>query len=72
MNVTELARRIHVSPNEMRDLLPRLGFDIGRKAIKVDEKAAQTIIDRVQADPGIIKEYRQEKLSLEETEEKEY
>ncbi|MCH7492561.1 translation initiation factor IF-2 [Patescibacteria group bacterium] len=68
MNVTELARRIHVSPNEMRDLLPRLGFDIGRKAIKVDEKAAQTIIERVQSSPDIIEKYRQEKLSSDETE----
>jgi len=44
MNVTELARILRITPQELRDKLPQLGFDIGQKAIKVDDKTAQRII----------------------------
>ncbi len=43
MNITELARRLRVRPDELRDKLPELGFSIGRKAIKVDNRQAQLI-----------------------------
>lgn len=45
MNVTELARRVKVSPNELLDILPAFGFDIGRRAIKVDDRTAWKIIE---------------------------
>ncbi len=66
MNVTELARRIKVSPNEMRDLFPRLGYDIGRKAIKVDDAVAHKIIEMVEQDSSIIDQYRREQQPEEE------
>jgi len=44
MNVTELARHLRVSPQELRDMLPRIGFDIGQRAIKIDQRLAQRII----------------------------
>ena len=44
MNITELARILKIPVQELRDKLPRLGFDIGQKAIKVDNKTAQRII----------------------------
>ncbi len=66
MNVTELARRIKVSPNEMRDLFPRLGYDIGRKAIKVDDAVAHKIIEMVEQDSSIIERYRREQQPEEE------
>jgi translation initiation factor IF-2 len=44
MNVSELARRLHVTPNELLDKLPGLGFSIGRKAIKIDDYIAENII----------------------------
>lgn len=44
MNVTELARRLRVTPNELLDKLPGLGFSIGRRAIKVDDLLAEKII----------------------------
>ncbi len=44
MNVTELARILKVTPKELREKLPRIGFDVGEKAIKVDNKLAQRII----------------------------
>lgn len=44
MNVTELARIIRVTPQELRDLLPLFGFHIGQKAIKIDGRLAQKII----------------------------
>ncbi|MBI4135572.1 translation initiation factor IF-2 [Candidatus Uhrbacteria bacterium] len=45
MNVTELARRVKVSPNELLQILPVFGFDIGRRAIKVDDRTAWKIIE---------------------------
>ena len=44
MNLTELARKLKVTPQELREKLPRMGFDVGQKAIKIDNKLAQRII----------------------------
>ena len=44
MNITELARILRISPQELRDLLPELFFSIGQKAIKVDNNTAKKII----------------------------
>ena len=45
MNLTALARRLRVSPEELRQKLPELGFSVGRKAIKVDNRVAQRIME---------------------------
>src|SRR6056297_300760 len=44
MNITELARKLKVETDELRGKLPELGFDIGQKAIKVDDQLATKII----------------------------
>lgn len=44
MNVSELARQLRVSIKDLYEVLPNYGFDIGRKAVKVDDKIAQTIV----------------------------
>ena len=45
MNISELSRQLKVTTNELLDKLPELGFDIGRRAIKVDDRIAQKIIE---------------------------
>ena len=45
MNISELARQLKVTASELFDKLPELGFDIGRRAIKVDDRIAQKIIE---------------------------
>lgn len=45
MNITELARRLRVHPRELQEKLPELGFAVGKKAIKVDTRQAQRIIE---------------------------
>lgn len=44
MNVTELARRLRVRPEELLDKLPELGFSVGKRAIKVDDRVANQIM----------------------------
>lgn len=44
MNLTELARILKITPQELKDLLPKMGFNIGQKAIKVDNRTTQKII----------------------------
>jgi len=44
MNITELARKLKLNAQELREKLPALGFDIGLKAIKVDDQLASKII----------------------------
>ena len=61
MNVAELARILKITPQELRDLLPQLGFSVGQKAIKVDNRTAQKIIKEW---PRLIKEH-EEKIKLE-------
>jgi len=48
MNVTELARKLRMNTAELLDLLPQLGFDIGRRAIKVDMRLVDKIIIAVE------------------------
>ncbi len=60
MNVTELARILKVTPNELRERLPKMGFDIGFKAIKVDPKTAQRII---QEWPFLLRKLQQEEAA---------
>ncbi len=43
MNVSELARRLKVTPNELLEKLPALGFSVGERAIKIDDIVAQKI-----------------------------
>ncbi len=44
MNITELARQLKVSTQLLREELPKLGFDIGLRAIKIDPKVAEKVI----------------------------
>jgi translation initiation factor IF-2 len=46
MNITELARILKIPTQELRDKLPELGFDIGQKAIKVDDMTANKVISQ--------------------------
>lgn len=46
MNVTELARRLRVNTKTLLEVLPEYGFDIGKRAIKVDDKVAAKIMRR--------------------------
>ena len=43
MNVTALARQLHTTKDELLERLPELGFDIGARAIKVDNTIAEKI-----------------------------
>ncbi|MCI0479173.1 translation initiation factor IF-2 [Candidatus Uhrbacteria bacterium] len=43
MNVSDLARRLRVTPHEMLQKLPELGFDVGARAIKVDDVVGEKI-----------------------------
>lgn len=58
MNVTELARILKISPQELRDILPQVGFHIGQKAIKIDNRTAQKIIKEW---PNLIKQLARQK-----------
>jgi len=44
MNVTALARKLRMTTTELFDALPQLGFDIGRRAIKINDSTAHKII----------------------------
>jgi translation initiation factor IF-2 len=61
MNVSELARQLKVHPQKLLQTLPEFGFDIGAKAIKVDDRIAQQII----------RQWKRIKFILDEREEKE-
>ncbi len=52
MNITELARKVRVTTDELKGILPEVGFDVGRRAIKVDDRTAKKIMD---AWPQILK-----------------
>ena len=45
MNITELARRLRAHPEELKRKLPELGFAVGGKALKIDNRQAQKITE---------------------------
>ena len=46
MNVSDLARRLKVTPQELLEKLPKLGFDIGQRAVKLDNRTAEQIFKK--------------------------
>ena len=44
MNITELSRKLRVPVAELHEALPQLGVDIGKRAIKIDDRTAFKII----------------------------
>lgn len=65
MNVTELARKLNVSKNELLEILPVVGFGIGRRAIKIDNRQAQRIVKEW---PDLLAKYK-EHIGADEVEE---
>jgi translation initiation factor IF-2 len=43
MNVSELARQLRIHPQKLLQILPEFGFDIGARAVKIDDRVAQQI-----------------------------
>lgn len=62
MNVSELARRTNMRQEELLEILPEFGFDIGKRAIKIDERIAQNIMKEW---PRISREIARRKGELE-------
>lgn len=69
MNVTELARRLHVNTKQLLDILPEYGFDIGQKAIKIDDRTADQVMKQWKHIKSDLE--RKKKLELEEKKKKE-
>ncbi|MDD2807702.1 MAG: translation initiation factor IF-2 [Patescibacteria group bacterium] len=46
MNVSELARKLRTTSKELLEILPAVGFDIGKRAIKIDDRQAQRIMEQ--------------------------
>jgi translation initiation factor IF-2 len=44
MNITELARKLKVTSTQLYELFPQIGIDVGRRAIKIDDKVAHKIL----------------------------
>jgi len=55
MNVSELARKLKVSSKELLEILPTVGFGIGMRAIKIDDRQAHQILTQW---PQLLASYR--------------
>ncbi|OQX70920.1 hypothetical protein B6D52_03105 [Candidatus Parcubacteria bacterium 4484_255] len=63
MNITELSRRLKITPKELKMALPKLGFHIGARAIQIPEKQAMQVIE-------IWQENRKKEREIKEIEDK--
>ncbi len=63
MNVTELARKLKIPTESLRTLIPELGFDVGRKAIKVDDRVAHQIIQKIKSQPTLLESIRRGRIA---------
>ncbi len=71
MNVTELARRLRINSKELLEILPEYGFDIGKKAIKVDDRTAQKIMKQWRRIKKDLDRKKREELELKKQKERE-
>ncbi len=46
MNVSDLARRLKVTPNDLLEKIPSLGFHVGMRAIKIDDVLGEKIFKK--------------------------
>ncbi|MBI4239523.1 translation initiation factor IF-2 [Candidatus Uhrbacteria bacterium] len=44
MNISELARKLKITTSQLHEVLPQMGFDVGQRAIKIDDSLASKII----------------------------
>lgn len=66
MNVTELSRKLKITTSQLYDHLPKMGFDIGRRAIKIDNAVAMKVLKQWSAyQAALKKELEEEKKSTE-------
>ena len=72
MNITELARILKITPQELRNALPLLGFHIGRKAIKINKSEANKIIKDWPNLRRKIEKQKEEKQKEEEEKKKQF
>ncbi len=63
MNITELARELKITTSELKNVLPELGFDIGQRAIKIDDRLARKIIENWQTFKKVLEKKRQAEKS---------
>lgn len=47
ISVSEIARKLHITNNELIEKAESLGFNIGKKAIKINENTANQIIEKI-------------------------
>lgn len=71
MNITELARRLKITPNELKKELPKLGFHIGPRAIQIPDKQAQRVIQLYTQEKAKEKALEKAKEKIEKKAEKE-
>lgn len=65
MNISELARRLKITTNQLTEILPSLGIDIGRRAIKVDEVLAQRVLKQAGAiQAALLKKQKKETTDI--------
>src|SRR6056297_611285 len=64
MNITELARKLKITPEKLKRELPKLGFHIGKKAIQIPDEQAEKVMEaweKKQKKLKAIKRLRQKK-----------
>jgi len=65
MNVTELARKLKITKEQLFTETSKLGFDIGRRAIKVDDKVAKKILKALEGKIKLLKTDQPEEEKIE-------
>lgn len=71
MNVSELARQLRINTKELLETLPKYGFDIGARAVKVDDRVADRIIKQWKYIKKSIEEQKRKDLEEQKLKEKE-
>ncbi|HOX60767.1 MAG TPA: translation initiation factor IF-2 [Candidatus Magasanikbacteria bacterium] len=71
MNVTELARTLRTNAKELLEILPQYGFDVGLKAVKIDDKVAQKITRQWKYIKKNLDDRRRQEAELKKQKEKE-
>ncbi|MBI2645149.1 translation initiation factor IF-2 [Candidatus Uhrbacteria bacterium] len=58
MNISELARKLKVTTNQLHDVLPLMGIDVGKRAVKIDDTLAHRVMKNWSQYSSILKKQR--------------
>lgn len=65
MNISELARKLKVTTNQLHEVLPLMGIDVGKRAVKIDDNLARKVLKNWSQYQAVLKKQKEDQEKAE-------